>query len=297
MPDVRRPTGPAGTGYTGTVRDDGTGQPQGSGQPGESAEISRWAPRLPASGTWGGGTSAASRLTASVGAGTANKPADVRIVQARLRELGFPVGRDGVMDVKTAKSLRLVEAIFAGAEHATDVQGKMAPGSELEKRLFQPNAPRWQRLPDGGVGWKNIDGDNHNWGTSVLAKVLDTAGVSYDRDFHAKHPGKDLLQSNDASRPAGGDTRDHDSHEAGLDLDLRLPSTDGKRTSVKMTNFDKEAAVAQIRAFAEQPEVERVLIAGPLVKQLQESGETWAWKIQDGGKKHQNHIHVDISPP
>jgi len=298
--------GPRDTIPVRTNRTDDTGN-AGTELPAAPAQNTGWTPRN-TSGGWGAARVAAAddgfatggpqRLQASVGPGTANRPADVRLVQSRLRELGFPVGRDGVMDVKTAKSLRLFEAIVAGTERATDVKGKLAPGSDLETRFFGEGAPKWVAIPSGGTGWTNVDTDRHGHGTDRLVSVINKAGEAYDTDYIAGDATKPLIMVNDASLAAGGDTRDHESHETGLDLDIRLPSTDGKRTTTKARNFDQAATIAVIKSFAEQPEVERVLVHGTkLLEEIGKIEEPWARKVLDGGLKHNNHVHVDVSAP
>ena len=269
--------------------------------PAEPAPRVGWTPRAPASGATaatGDEVVSGARLTASVGVGVASRPADVKVVQARLRELGFPVGQNGVMDLKTAKSLRLVEAIFAGSERATDVKGVLRPGTPFEERLFSDSAPRWTKIPSNGIGWKNVDADHHDFATDHLVKTLNRAGVQYDRDYLSQNPKALAIEANDASKAAGGDTPDHESHETGLDLDLRLPSTDGTRATTRSANYDRAATKAQLRAFAEQPEVEKILIGDrKLLAELKAIDEPWARKIADGGKIHENHFHVDFRPP
>ncbi|MHB8879748.1 MAG: peptidoglycan-binding domain-containing protein [Myxococcaceae bacterium] len=307
MPEVRRNTGPLAPGV-------GPAAPARPGSPGPAAETPApapprpWQPRtgearrqgdgfeVTAPATAGAGTLDA--LSGPVGPGAQNRREDVRRVQERLQQLGFQVTADGQLGPKTAGALKLFEAILGGKERVTGVGGTLKPGSELARALFSPEAPRWQQVPSGGAGWTNVDTDRHGWATSTLVGVLERAGKAYESEFLANNPGRDLIMSNDASRAQGGDTPDHESHETGIDLDLRLPSTDGKRTTTAARNYDREASLATIRAFAQQPGVERILIGDSrLLAELARSNEPWASKVQDGGAIHRDHIHVDVKAP
>lgn len=239
-------------------------------------------------------------LSASVGRGGKNNRGDVLLVQRRLRELGYVVPESGTPCTKTLAALRLVEAIVNGKERTLEACGRVEQGSELAQVLSSPNAPRWQEIPAGGPGWRNVDADRHDYATDRTVRVLQEAGAAYQADFLDSHPGRSLIESNDASLLHGGDTRDHLSHETGLDLDVRLAIKNGAGggVTVRSANYDREATRAIITAFAQNPDVERVLIGDArLVAEIRRSGASWASKVEDGGKVHENHVHVDIKPP
>jgi murein endopeptidase len=164
--------------------------------------------------------------------------------------------------------------------------------------LTSPEAPRWVELPKSGVGFVSGDEDGYGWGSSVLASVIIDAGQRYHDQYLAANPGKSPLSLNDASTKRGGPAHDHETHQAGLDLDLRLPRRDGTQgTRVGRADYDREATYRMIAAFAADPRVERVLITDSvLLQQIAADNPPWKAKVQDGGPKHKNHVHVDIAP-
>jgi hypothetical protein len=92
-------------------------------------------------------------LGASVGDGGVNRPADVAMLKARLRELGYdwlPAG--DVMDTTTIAAIRLFQSIVAGRESVVG-DGRIdvpAPSSTSAYVWLQAeNAPRWTRLDAG----------------------------------------------------------------------------------------------------------------------------------------------------
>lgn len=239
-------------------------------------------------------------LTRGVGVGQPNREADVRAVQQRLVDLGFPIEVDGDMGPSTQRALRTFTALVEGKEVARRATPHITPGSDLHQALERADLPRWMEMPASGVGFENIDADNHDYGWSVLADVVHGAGQRYYDEYQCLNPDSSAILTNDASLRLGGDTRDHASHETGLDLDVRLPNrlAVGQPTRVGRASYDRDAARAQVKAFIAEPAVERVLIGdATLVRELQRSGDENAHKVEDGGASHRDHIHVDVSFP
>jgi len=130
----------------------------------------------------------------------------------------------------------------------------------LHRALDSEHAPRWEQIPAQGVGYQNDDRDGFNYGSSQLVDVITDAGLSYSTNHLAQNPTASPLSLNDASKRNGGPNNDHASHQNGLDLDLRLPRTDGESgTQVGWRNYDSEATYQMLRAFAEDPRTERVI--------------------------------------
>jgi murein endopeptidase len=171
-------------------------------------------------------------------------------------------------------------------------------GARLLHALSSPHAPHWQRLPQSGTGFVNHDLDDHGYASSHLVAVLQDAGARYHERWLSTHAGAAPIATNDASRARGGDTLDHESHEAGLDLDLRLPRTDGASGArVDQPVYDRDAARAMILAFAEDARVERILIGDRVLLAEAAAAGGALGKVRDGGPSHENHIHVDVAPP
>lgn len=237
-------------------------------------------------------------LTKAVGAGKANKHADVLLLQTRLAERGYPIDPDGAYGNTTDRAIRVFEAMITGAEQIADTTGVVTPGGALDRALASPHGPRWVEMPLSGPGFRRIDHDGFKHGSSIAADTIVAAGARYNADYLAAHPGKAPIAVNDVSRHRGGPNHDHQSHQAGLDIDVSLPTiAGGHSTRVGWASYDREATYAIIRAFAEDPRVERVLFSDQvLLSRISKSDFAWRHKVQDGGASHRDHLHIDVKP-
>lgn len=237
-------------------------------------------------------------LTGSVGLGGENRDEDVRAVKTCLVQLGFDWLDllDGAVGPLTVATIKLFQAIKNGydtVEAHPQNDGLVEVGGATHRWLEALNAPHWQRLPPGGAGQgftKLFDGDDHDFGTRWLAETLIEAGAQYHAQHLAAHPKAALLTVNDASLPRGGDTPSHAGHETGLVMDLRLPCKNGSVGGIthQSPTYDQAAARAMIQAFRTQPLFERAFFNDPAL--IEE-------KLCAPLAGHDNHIHVEISPP
>ena len=236
-------------------------------------------------------------INAAVGPGLANRPDDVRLLQARLKELGFPVGVDGQFGRNTERALQVFRAMLTGNEEIAEEPGRIEPGDLLHHALTMEAPPRWVEMPRSGPGFINEDTDHFGHGSEEAKLLLEEAGATYARDHLATNPSAARLALNDVSKKDGGKTRDHETHQTGLDLDFRLPKKDGTAGSdVRRTDYDREATWAMLKALGNNPRVERMLFTDPVLAERAKA-EPWGFKLQDGGAVHKNHIHVDVKPP
>lgn len=238
-------------------------------------------------------------LSGPVGAGGRNLAADVRLVQQRLKDVGFDLGVDGQWGRKSETALKTYRAMLTGAEYTKEEPGLIAPNDLVDRALSSEAPPRWEKMPASGPGFVNHDTDGFSHGSAEMRLAIEEFSLAYARDYLAVNPGKALISLNDASESHGGDNRDHDTHENGLDLDLRLPRKDGTSGSdVRRTDYDREAAWAMLSSIAANPRVERVLFSdATLLERAKTERQPWAFKVFDGGDVHRNHFHVDIKPP
>lgn len=234
-----------------------------------------------------------------VGPGALNNAEDVKAVQERLNELGFNVSVDGQFGPQTSRAIRVFEAMVRGEERITNVRGIIRGGDQLHKILESAEAPRWVEMPRGGIGFVNGDRDNHDYGSDHLVRVVKDVGERYNRDYLSSNPDAAKIATNDVSLKNGGDTPDHSTHENGLDLDIRLPRVDGSHGSrTNWANYDREATFAMIKAFGEDPSVERIIFSDNVLLQRIKTGDySWSDKVFHGGKGHHTHVHIDIAPP
>lgn len=233
-------------------------------------------------------------LDGSVGANADNRPADVQRVRARLVALGFDwLGSSSTCDDQLIAAIKLFQSITSGHQTLKG-DGRVDVGKRTHAWLNAKNAPRWQLLTASGTGYENYEradtSDDHDYGTSWLNDFIGAAGKHYQTNHRASHTGAALMSINDASKPHGGDTKDHKGHETGLDIDVRLPRTDGTSGGITVSSslYDRDAMRAMLQAFKAQTGCDRVylsdstLVAEGLCKAL-------------GG--HDNHAHVGIAAP
>lgn len=238
-------------------------------------------------------------LTASVGRGGANRPADVRLVQQRLKDVGFTIGVDGQFGPGTEKALKTYRAMLTGSDYVKDEPGLVGLNDLVDRALSMEQPPRWEKMPQSGPGFVNQDTDGFGYGSAETRKAIEEFSASYASEHLAQHPGAGKISLNDVSERHGGDNHDHDTHENGLDLDLRLPKTDGTSgTDTRRSDYDRDAAWAMLKAIAANPRVERVLFTDAvLLERIKTEAPAWGHKVFDGGRVHLNHFHVDIKPP
>lgn len=237
-------------------------------------------------------------LTRAVGPDRPNRAADVTKVQTRLAELGYPVDIDGAYGSGTNRAIRVFEAMISGSEELSGTSGVITPGGPLDRALSSPTAPRWVEMPISGPGFRRIDVDGFSHGSSLTVDTIRTVGARYNEAWLATHPGDAPIGINDVSTRLGGPNADHESHESGLDIDVSLPTTSGDHgTTVGSGDYDREAAYAMLKAFAQDPKVERILFSDRvLLARIEKLDVSWKHKIQYGGALHRNHIHVDVKP-
>ncbi len=238
-------------------------------------------------------------LSGPVGAGAPNRREDVRALQARLKEVGFDLGVDGQYGPRTEHALKTYRAMLTGTEATKEEPGRIDPNDLVDQALSHPAPPRWEKMPRSGPGFVNDDVDGFGYGSAESKAAIEEMGAAYARDWLSTHPGSAPLSLNDVSERHGGHNRDHETHQNGLDLDLRLPRTGGASGSdVRWANYDRETAWAMLAAIASNPRVERVLFSdAQLLARARETNQPWAYKVFDGGDVHKNHFHVDVKPP
>lgn len=242
-------------------------------------------------------------LTNSVGNGGFNRPKDVEALKKRLHTLGYNwIKLNSKMDVETIRVIQLFQSITKGyqsmkGDGLVDVKTKKIP---TYLWLRAKNAPRWQQMPASGTGYKDSDDKAYNkrdgyvlmnWGTDWLIDTIKLAGMEYEKNYRKGDAKKALIHTNDLSLHKGGDTKDHQGHETGLLVDVRLPKKDGSADggiTWKSSSYDRAAARAMIKAFRAQPLFDicyfndTTLIDEGLCKKAD---------------AHNDHFHITIKPP
>lgn len=234
-------------------------------------------------------------LTRSVGAGGGNIAGDVRTVQQRLKDLGYPVTVDGVVGTGTIAQIKLFQSIIQGRSSIAG-DGRVDPNGATHQWLQAENAPRWMVMPPTNlaIGYRNREleetWDNHDYGTSWLADAILAIAKHYQTTYRSKYPKKAPFTINDVSIPHGGNTPDHAGHETGLMCDVFLPRKDGGTglPTYATAEYDQDACRAMLLSIRQYPLFKLAYFNDP---QLIKEGLC----RQAGG--HHHHIHFEIKPP
>lgn len=239
-------------------------------------------------------------LKASVGSDGENRPEDVRALRERLIDLGFDwVESSDRVDAELRYTINLIQSITAGRRQVRGDGRVDVPGPTLAW-LTSADPPRWQRMPvgssDGPEGFYNIEivvqhWDDHEYGTSWLAETIESAGQRYQETYRSQVEQSAPITVNDASPHRGGNTPDHNGHETGICVDLRLPRTDGTApgmTTFRHPQYDRDVMRAMLQTIVEEPLLDRILFNDP---------ELIAEGLCTRASGHDDHVHVEIRPP
>jgi putative RNase toxin 44 of polymorphic toxin system len=241
------------------------------------------------------GKSAPLPLEGSVGVGGDNHKKDVKAVRERLHALGFTWidAEKETSDDTFVAAIRLFQTIIKGGQKISG-DGLISKDAGTHRWLQARNAPRWQLMSASGIGFKNFErddsNDTHDYCASWLDEVTIAAGKEYKKSYLATNTGASLIGINDGSLPHGGDTKDHAGHEAGLDIDVYLPTTGGTSGGITVSsdNYDRSAMRAMLKAFRAQALVSRVFLNDTTL-------------IAEGlcafATNHHHHAHVGIKAP
>lgn len=147
------------------------------------------------------------------------------------------------------------------------------------------------RLPVEGEGFYTYSpitgqppgGPDRRYGTDTLVRHL----IDLGRWWAQTHPDAPRLGIGDLSRPGGGGFHDaHQSHQNGLDVDIRLPRADGREDRSDPSTYSRRLTQDLVdRAFAEGASL---VLVGP---HLTISGPVTTWP------NHDDHVHIRWPDP
>jgi len=236
-------------------------------------------------------------LNGSVGENGKNQPDDVLAVKNRLADLGFPVTRDSLVNPDPIHIIKLFFQSIIKGETVIVGDGRIDLKGFTLPFLQAANAPQWLEMPKGSPaeGFINYDdrqGDNHDFGTSWMIEMIQSSAQLYLNTYLASHPSAPLIQTNDLSKPRGGITSAHRTHQTGLSCDIRLPRKDGQSGGIVYTDsqFDRDAMRAMLKAIKNQSKyaIKPILFNDQIL-------------IDEGlcirASGHDDHAHIDIIPP
>lgn len=249
-------------------------------------------------------------LSASVGVGETNDPADVRALKRRFVDLGFDwLTVDGTVDEELEHVISLFQSIKDG-RHRVRGDGRVTVPAQSDTWTYPwlqaDDAPHWQRMTRGDrtraprqrgfVNYELADPtDDHEYGTDWMAATIRGAGAYYRDNYLTDRPRAPALAVNDVSRPRGQETPDHAGHETGMACDLRLPRTDGGVGGVLVgdDDYDRDAVRGMLRAIRMQPRHSRTLLSDGT---LAGDGLCTVPDDPDVRESHRNHAHVELRP-
>jgi hypothetical protein len=153
------------------------------------------------------------------------------------------------------------------------------------------------RLPSQGPGFYTYDpatqvppgGKDRQWGTAVLVRQILDLGVWWEK----AHPGAPRLGIGDLSRPGGGSfggpVVGHASHQNGLDVDIRLPRTDGHEYGAGPGTYDRALTQQVVDRLVAQGA--SLVLIGPSLDLHGPAGIVVRWPA------HDDHLHVRFPDP
>ncbi len=148
------------------------------------------------------------------------------------------------------------------------------------------------RLPASGVGYYTYNpatqqppgGADRTWGTARLVREV----IDLGRWWARTHPTQPPLGIGDLSRESGGAFHGpvvgHQSHQNGLDVDIRLVRRDGARASVDPSTYDRALTQALVDRLVSRGAT--LVLIGPNLDLHGPSGTVMRWPA------HDDHLHV-----
>ena len=148
------------------------------------------------------------------------------------------------------------------------------------------------RLPATGAGYYTYNpatqeppgGSDRTWGTSRLVREV----IDLGRWWAATHPKRPLLGIGDLSRETGGSFTGpvvgHQSHQNGLDVDIRLVRRDGAQAPAGPSSYDRALTQALVDRLVARGA--SLVLIGPSLDLHGPAGIVMRWPA------HDDHLHV-----
>ncbi len=180
---------------------------------------------------------------------------------------------------------------------------KPAPPPPIETRI------RWQKsishgtansgwlergvlLPKEGPGFYTYNPNTQvfpndvrrRWGTDRLVRDL----ADLTEWWNVQHPKGPRLGIGDMSWEHGGPLDNHASHQAGVDVDIRLPRRDGVEGAADPSNYDRAMTQSIIDWWTARGTIDYIFY-GPNL-QLTGNAHVMVWP------NHDDHLHVRVRP-
>ena len=148
-------------------------------------------------------------------------------------------------------------------------------------------------LPDDGPGFYTYDPytqappnrrERRN-GTAMLVREI----IALGKWWELAHPGGPRLGIGDLSHEGGGRFELHESHENGLDVDIRLPRADGREARVGPDSYDRRLTQELVDHLVARGA--QYVFYGPNLTVRGPRGVVMIWP------NHDDHLHVRFPDP
>lgn len=237
-------------------------------------------------------TATTPRISATVGAGGTNTPADVRTVQDllnRAADAGLAV--DGVCGPATRDAITTYQAGFLRSP-----DGRVDPGGQTLRRLASqaqehtgpprsdPAAAagptdglRLTQFPGKGLGFYSYEPSERQFCTDEMLRLLtDTAATLHRAGLE--------IGVGDISFEQGGRMPPHSTHQSGRNADLRPLRADNARAPVSIGDpqYSRDSTRVLVETLLAHSSVRRILF---------NDGEIAGVRYYSG---HHNHMHVEL---
>jgi hypothetical protein len=201
------------------------------------------------------------------------------------------------------RALALAAPVFAVIDVIDPAPATEAPATvewRESRAVGTPNAGRLEggvRLPAYGRGFSTYNpatqespgGLDRTWGTASLVREILDLGQWWART----HPARPPLGIGDLSREPGGPFTGpvvgHQSHQNGLDVDIRLVRRDGAQAPAGPDNYDRALTQAVVDRLVSRGAT--LVLIGPSLDLHGPSGIVMRWPA------HDDHLHVRFADP
>ncbi len=243
-------------------------------------------------------------ITASVGNGGVNRTADVRIVQQRLKNLGFggtdgsPLVVDGSFGGNTGHAIALFQAVIdsSGESDIGLEDGRIDFQGTTHQWLAASNAPGWKEIidTDGAGGAFDIfrgSLQTERWGSTWAVNTAVTAfGISSGTQ----------IVTGISTKNGSGSSAFHATHQAGMDVDVNIADRTPRASGA--LDAGETQILNDMLSFYRNPQggsrVWRIFLNQPRVRaEFNRLTATTSIATIDTSGVHDSHLHFDFRPP
>ncbi len=213
--------------------------------------------------------------------GSTDKTA-VKELQDKLNQCGYSLTIDGIFGTGTDTAVKNFQRSTTGLS----VDGIVGPATKqaIDKYILaRASKSNFVELPSSGTGYVVVNNTygNDNFGKPKTIQALKDLGSKWAKE----NPNAPKVQINDISTKNGGWMAPHQSHQKGVNVDIRLIRNDGQlgNTTYTSSTYSRDLTRKLIKAIKATGSVSSILFNDPVL-----INEGLCSKY-DG---HDDHLHV-----